>query len=64
MQVKAKCNINIDGIWHFGGEIFEVESTDGITEYVEEVGYVSEIFPPEKPEEPVKKSTRGRKKAV
>ena len=61
VTVKAKCNLNLDGIWHKGGEIFEVESTDGISEYVEEVGYVSEVFPPE-PEEKPKKATRSRKK--
>jgi len=62
MQVKAKCNLNIDGKWHMGGEVFEVESTDGIAEYVEEIGYVSEVFPPEPAEKP-KRSTRSRKRA-
>ena len=64
MKVKAKCNLNVGGTWHMGGEIFEVDSTDGIAEYVDEVGYVSEVFPPEPTkEEPKKRSTRNRKKA-
>lgn len=62
VKVRAKCNLNLDGVWHTGGEIFEVESTDGIAEYVEEVGFISEVFPPEPAEKP-KRGTRNRKKA-
>lgn len=61
MKVKAKHNIILDGVLHVGGEVFDVESTDGLADYVEEVGYVSDIFPQEE-EQPVKK-TRSRKKA-
>ena len=58
MKVRAKHNFN-NGTYHKGGEIFEVESLDGIEKFVETLGFVSEVFPPEKKEEPVK---RGRKK--
>lgn len=61
MKVKAKHNIILDGVLRVGGEVFDVESTDGFADYVEEVGYVSDIFPQEE-EQPVKK-TRSRKKA-
>ena len=63
VTVRAKCNLNFDGKWHMGGEIFDVESTDGFAEYVEEIGFVSEVFPPEPKEEP-KKTTRSRKKTT
>lgn len=63
VKVRAKCNLNFDGNWHMGGEVFEVESTDGFAEYVEEIGYESEIFPPEPVEVKPKKPARTRKKA-
>lgn len=28
MRVKAKHNINLSGVWHMGGEVFEISTTD------------------------------------
>ena len=62
MKVKAKHNLILDGVLYNGGEIFEVENLDGLTDHVEEVGYISDVFPPEQEEKPKRKSTRSRKK--
>lgn len=48
MKVRAKHNFNHNGEYHAGGEVFDASDLDGIKDFVEEVGYVSEIFPPEK----------------
>lgn len=59
VKVRAKHNVNIDGVWHMGGEIFETDHIEDIREHVDEVGFVSAVFPPETQELP-KKQTRGR----
>lgn len=57
MKVRAKHNFNHNGEYHAGGEIFEAESLDEIRDFVEEVPFTSEIFPPS----PVEKTAkRGR----
>lgn len=42
-----------------GGEVFETDRLDEIREHVDEIGFVSQIFPPETQELP-KKQSRGR----
>lgn len=59
MKVKAKHNINHNGIWYIGGQEFEVNPDEmaEISDYVSVVERVSEIFPPDEPKR------RGRKKS-
>lgn len=62
MKVKAKHWLKYDGVWHPGGEIFEIAATDekmlnGMIELAEEP-----IWPEEKPAEEIEKPKRGRKK--
>lgn len=59
MKVRAKHNFNTGSEYRRGGEVFEVESLDGIKGFVEEIGFKSAIFPPEE-KEPVKR-TRKKK---
>ena len=61
MKVVAKHNIKLGDKRIAGGEVFEVseKDLDAIREYVEPVGYVSTVFPPE-PETP--KPTAAAKK--
>lgn len=59
IKVKAKCNFNTGAEYHKGGEVFEVESLEGIEKFVEQIGFVSAIFPPEE-KQPVKR-TRKKK---
>ena len=61
MLVKAKHNIDNGGKCITGGTVFEITDAefDALHEAVTPVGYVSEVFPPEKPE---KKSATTRKR--
>ena len=61
MKVKAKHWLNYNGVWHKGGDEFEIPDGDleQVAEYVEAGEYVSAIFPPE---EPKKRVGRPRKK--
>ena len=71
MKVKAKHWLNYNGVWHKGGETFEVDSFDEVkghaekvNEEVQETGntYISEIFPPvDEPVEQPKKRGRPKK---
>jgi hypothetical protein len=58
MKVKAKHNFNHNGVYHFGGEVFDVEDTSEIEDYVEPLRYVSSVFPPD---ETPKRRGRPRK---
>lgn len=72
MKVRAKHWINYNGVWHKGGDKFDIEDSeilDGV-EFIEaeqdeqaekpvEAEFTSEIFPPE--EETPKKRGRPRK---
>ena len=74
MKVTAKHNFNSNGLWHFGGEKFDVNDKEyqEISEYVyvtddveteEPEEFVSEIFPPDKEdaeEAPVKRTRRKK----
>lgn len=58
MKVIAKHWVNYNGVWHRGGEEFEVEDFDEVKEYADAKSddYVSAVFPPETvAEEPKKK---------
>lgn len=49
MKVIAKHWLNYNGVWHKGGEAFEVEDFEQVREFAEPVKevFVSEVFPPE-----------------
>lgn len=47
MKVIAKCWLNHNGVWHRGGEEFEVEDFEAVKDFAEPTEEVSEIFPPE-----------------
>ena len=55
MKVKAKHWLNYNGVWHKGGDEFEIPDEDfkEISEYVKVGEYVSAIFPPEEPKKRV-----------
>lgn len=57
MKVKAKNWINVSGEWHQAGDIFEIESIDGIEGSVE---VIAEPKSAEKPE--VKTETTPKRK--
>lgn len=59
MKVVAKHWLNYNGVWHKGGEEFEVENFDEVKEYADAKEFVSDVFPPE--DKPVEKR-RGRPK--
>lgn len=66
VKVRAKSWLNHNGVWHSGGEIFEIDEkeTEAMSEHVEVLGtFVSDVFPPEQEQEekPVQKK-RGRPK--
>ena len=62
MKVKAKHWLNYNGVWHKGGETFEVDNVDEVKDYVvADSEYVSEIFPPDK-DEAEQPKRRGRPK--
>lgn len=49
MKVMAKHWLNYNGVWHKGGDVFEVEDFEQVKEFAEPAGEVfeSEVFPPE-----------------
>lgn len=57
MKAIAKHWLNYNGVWHAGGEEFEVENFEDVKEYADMKTdeFVSDVFPPETPK-------RGRKK--
>ena len=62
MRVKAKCWVNYNGVWHKGGEIFNVESEEEVKGLVVvSDDFVSDIFPPEETVEEPKRRGRPRK---
>lgn len=63
MKVTAKCWLNYNGVWHKGGESFDVDNIEEIKDYVTvNSEYVSEIFPPDEPVVEPPKRSRGRPK--
>lgn len=65
MKVRAKHWLNYNGVWHKAGEIFDVDNFDEVREYAVQVGYVSDVFPPDEPEKTpaeAPKKRGGRKK--
>lgn len=58
MRVKAKCWLNYNGVWHMGGEVFEVDDKDmeSVKDYVSCCEDITVAFPPNKPKK------RGRPK--
>lgn len=63
MKVTAKCWLNYNGVWHKGGESFDVDNIEEIKDYVTvNSEYVSEIFPSDEPVvEPPKRRGRPKK---
>lgn len=59
MKVKAKHWINADGVWHKAGEIFEIESAEGIEKGVEVIAEPESEVEPEKPERASEKQETG-----
>ena len=47
MKVIAKHWLNYNGVWHKGGEEFEVDDFETVKEYADLAEETSEIFPPE-----------------
>lgn len=56
MKVRAKHWLNYNGVWHKGGEEFEVDNFEQVKDYAEPVQFESAVFPPEEPKK------RGRPK--
>lgn len=60
MRVKAKHNINLSGVWHKGGEVFEISTTDA--EALGDMIEIAETPVAEVPEaEAPKRRTRTKK---
>lgn len=62
MKVKAKHNLNHNGVWHAAGEEFDATAEDmkDIAPYVSVTERVSEIFPPDEAGE-TRRGRKGRK---
>lgn len=61
IKVKAKHWINADGTWHKAGEIFEIESIEGIEKGVEVIAEPESADEPEKPEKVSEKPVKAEK---
>lgn len=60
MRVKARHNINLSGVWHRGGDVFEISTTDA--EVLGDMIEIAETPVAEVPEaEAPKKRTRAKK---
>ena len=62
MKVKAKHNIQQGDKWIAGGTVFEVSEAEyeELQQYVEKVGYVSDVFPPIRKDEDKPKTSKPR----